>query len=158
MKNLNAIIFVVIIIFISNSCNNQLSDPTYLGKGFKGITFTDETGEIVGNKDESDWGKKRLTGSLHTYYFDPAYPNPINSSESFNLILRIPKSTTINIYMINKEEQIVKNIIVSKALAAGIHKVTVDTDNLPPSIYRVIFETESFSIKGDIWIKGNWYG
>ena len=146
---------LILLVFVSFSCKSdtfQLFDPTYFGEGFKGITFTNDDGEIL-KEDSLDWcsEKNYLIGN---YSFGPAYPNPIIQGDSFNLRFAIPKETFVKIYIINSNYENIQTVINSRKLA-GIYSVRINTQKLIPSIYRVVFISGLFSCSGDIWIKGN---
>jgi len=148
------ILFMLFLIFTISSCNYdepQLFDPTYFGESIKGITFVDETGEIL-KEDPSDWciGTNHLVSN---YSFGPAYPNPVTKGKSFTIRFSLPKSTFLEIYIINTKFQIT-NTIVNSQLAAGIYSLNINTDEMVPNIYRLMFKSEGFSCSGDVWIKG----
>jgi hypothetical protein len=144
-------IFLLILMAGLNACENNLSDPTYLGKGFQGITFTDEASPQRIKGDKTDWCGQTSGNYPHEYSFGPAYPNPVTGN-SFNIQFALPQSSNVRMYLINSNDKVVKTII-NKRLNAGVYRISVNTEGLPKSVYRTIIETDIFTCYGDVWVK-----
>ena len=159
------IINLVIILFLfSLHCSNEntIFDPTLWSKTFKGITFTDENGNVLGG-DLSDWCYQGDNGSSNSgtvpmrFGFGPAYPNPVERANSMTVTFPLAKSSFCHLYVINGDLITVKTLITG-ILPAGLHSVRWNLDNnseikLLPGVYRMIFETDVFNCHGDIWIQ-----
>ena len=164
------IILALTIFLLISSCNNYstMFDPTYYGDGFKGITFTSEIDPTPLKVDPTDWCysdsnslPKVGTDSVDTdiiapsgFSFGAAYPNPTTLHSSINIRFTIPETTFVHISVINKDYNVVADLI-NDQLIPGTHLLTFDTKNIGSGVFRVIFESDKFYCKGDIWIKGS---
>lgn len=170
MKRL--IIISAVFLFV-NSCSEEstLYDPTYFGDGFKGITFTAEDSPDPLKADPTDWcfgysnnffktnddtSVGEVGGITPTgFSFGAAFPNPISLNESTTIPFTLPMSTYVYIYIINKDYKIL-DVIVNDFKSAGSYQVQLDSRRIGASgVYRVVFQSEYFNCKGDIWIKGS---
>ena len=164
MKKLILLIFSFIL-FNSCSSNDSLFDPTYLGEGFKGITFTfdDPTPYKI---DPSDWcyiqrfGKDKGIELVDVedpivptqYSVFPAYPNPSTLGGTVTLRFNLPEVANVFISVINKDYQVL-TVLLNETLNAGVYFVELNTNIIGSGVYRIVFETVKMECTGDIWIK-----
>ncbi|MCC7004803.1 hypothetical protein IT397_02715 [Candidatus Nomurabacteria bacterium] len=167
------LIIIAVVFLMINSCSEEstMFDPTYFGDGFKGITFTAEDSPDPLKVDPTDW----CTTYSNNFYkaeddtsvddegnpiiggviFGAAFPNPININGSTTIPFSLPFSTNVYIYVVNSDYQII-TVLVNDLLQAGSYQVQFDSKVIGVSgVYRVIFESEYFFCKGDVWIKGS---
>jgi len=149
------IIFSTIVILIT-SCSDESSlfDPTYFGEGFKGITFTSEYSPEPIKADPTDWCYSKTGGGIPLVYtFYPAYPNPVSLGRTTTLGFALPQESNVYLYIINKDYKIIR-VLINSVLYAGRYEVNFDTNGIGiTGVFRVVFETENFDCKGDIWIR-----
>lgn len=150
---------------ISLSCSEGPFDPTYLGSGFKGITYTGEwSPDIIGEEDPSDWCYAKRTSFYKTeidinvpvnFELFPAYPNPCKMGQSFRVEVAIPHEMYVELKVVDNNYKTVAGFTIEKK-AAGVYLFEVNTEDLPgPGVYRVILETNNSYCKGDVWVQGN---
>ena len=167
MKRL-IIISVLFLLFNSCSKDDSMFDPTYFGDGFKGITFTLESGPEPMKADPTDWlyyisyNTHKVNGITKTdveikapngYMFGPAYPNPTMVGYGFKIRFGVPRASFIYLYLINSDYRVIE-VIVNSELEAGMYESHVESIGTP-GVYRLIMETDGVYSKGDIWIKGD---
>jgi hypothetical protein len=176
--NKKKILFVAFIFSIALGCSqNGVFNPTLSKNGFRGITFTDENGEINGLVDPDDWrlyrGKlpyfptpKSLCSEKSTKSNDdiviypgnfevkPAYPNPTNNAVTIEVNLGSPSDWS---YVIINEQFVIIDSLSGHTDAGGLnisYNFRDDkTDNIPDGFYRVIYRLGRYSGHGDIWVK-----
>ncbi len=142
-------------------------DPTLNNDGFKGITYTDEQGNIVGAIDPTDW---QLNKSCASYSFPgspycpgktiiphwskarPAYPNP--SNDSFTLVFRLAAAVPWSLSVIDENHRILYSALGFSE--AGTLFVTWKAEDEPghrlqSGVYRVIYRLGRFCGHGDLW-------
>lgn len=146
---------------LSLSCEDErIIDPTYLGEGFTGITFTGEGPYGNGSIDPSDWcvikmdreqlPNDSLEYALPNFSFGPAYPNPVYHSTVLRFDL--PKRMYVKIYVIDNNYNIIKNI-VDDYHHAGSYQVSLTfEDSVPGGVYRAVIEADGIKCTGDIWL------
>lgn len=150
------LIIISTVFLLTTSCSDESSifDPTYFGDGFKGITFTGENDPTPLKGDPSDWCFSQRGGGLPLgYIFYPAYPNPVTLGSTTTLGFALPQESIVYLYIINNDYKIII-VLINSVLTAGRYEVMLDTNGIGLSgVFRVVFETENFYCKGDIWIK-----
>jgi hypothetical protein len=174
MRYITIILFLASLMIIAGCTGDSVTDPTLVNKGFRGITYTNEEGEIIGPADLDDW---HLSSDDNTFLapkagdnyqvlsagnglpadfsIDPAYPNPNNGV--FYLQFCIPTYVCcFSAVIINDNYRILARISCGPSL--GISRMLWTPEiapgqKLPPGIYRVIYSIGLRSGYGDIWIK-----
>lgn len=169
MRNILFLLVATALIAASCSTDNKPVDPTMmLNSRYTGITFTDETGTIIGPVDLDDWNlypgdiamwalakpvssddeKKILPDG---YGVGAAYPNPFNGSISL-LRIMTPAATPIEIRIVNQDGQVVFSDDLY--LEAGAHEYTWSPGiawqnpeggsrvEYPDGIYRVYYSID----------------
>jgi len=145
-------------------------DPTLFNPGFKGITFKDSRGNIIGPVDPDDWhcdsywpyeGLIGPSPSLPEYSssdtfgvrpccfsISAAYPNPTN--DSVTIMYGLPMDLSIKIYMAIIDDGL--NPIVAALFdgprKAGYYRIKWDLkgywgDRVYSGVYRCIFAVEA---------------
>jgi hypothetical protein len=148
------------IFVLFNTCTEKpgFFDPTYLGEGFKGITFTLEDPTPLGG-DMSDWcySFNIYKGNIEIppptkFALYPAYPNPSVLGDTLNIIFSLPARSGANLYIMNKDQQVI-TVIANETLDVGNYYTGIDVRTIGAGVYRVVFESGDFYCTGDVWIK-----
>ena len=139
------VVLIICLFFVILSCEKSV-DPTMLSNKYRGITYTDSEGNIVGPVDESDWQLYINNEKIHIGFPDalkiwPVYPNPTDGG--FSLKMYIPASAAWSISIMDEQDYVV-------ASYSGTHMATIFTftwnfkDNLgnqlPYGMYRIFYK------------------
>lgn len=124
------------------------------------LVITNQYNETVGIRLSGSWDDPNDNlipgpGLNITYTFLPAYPNPATDSTilSFTNI----ELDTVNLMIIDKDENIVKILINSQPKSAGYYQVLWDLLDesgirVVPAIYRAVLDIGTFHSHGDILV------
>ena len=157
MSRLKAFFISILIIFLGCSNDSNNSGPSL---DFRGITHTNESGQINGTIDTDDWriisgtSPYKLAGELpDSFKVNPAYPNP--SDNEFNIEFAFPSAVTYEIKIINRFNRTVESL--SGEAPAGVMNlvwVAVESGDqpLPNGIYRVVYQFGGVWGYGDIQV------
>lgn len=131
---------------------------------FKGITFTDYEGNIIGPVDPTDWqiyaasfdpGLSSVPKVLPDGFgVEPAYPNP---SDAFSLRLVLPERSTIEITIQDNDFRTVRHIEFIHDAGMVLYYLVGHDDlgrKLPCGIYRVRYRFKEHGLAGygDVWL------
>jgi hypothetical protein len=153
MKANIGICFIILLI-ITVSCNHEVEDPK-----FYGITRTNENGNVL-SVDTEDWKPDAvlINGKLDSNYIiypEPAYPNPFNSSITFQFTFTMEAYYHLTIF--DKPGHIFKQFEKMEARRGKYcYMITSDSIFTTNGIYRVIISaratnsTKTCEIFGDI--------
>lgn len=108
---------------------------------FKGITETNENGELIGEKDSGDWLEqwnyqvKDSGGSYIPFIYSvkPAYPNPTKRFATLRYSVPFDDSVHIELddIVMNK-----KTVLLSKKIKAGYYSLYIDLKYGNPELVR----------------------
>jgi hypothetical protein len=170
-------IIAVITIIILLACSKGVVDPTYFNEVFRGITYTDRGGIIIGPVDSSDWqisdaplnSLYRISSKSIGKFIPPtgcgampAFPNPTEGLVTVYLYTPVPCNWEVDI--INESYNVVAHFAYyTEAGTVSIYWDLKDLDghSVLPGMYRVIYqfyygtdfdEIHSYSGYGDIWV------
>lgn len=158
------ILIICIICLLNLSCadgddSRILTDPTYLGEGFKGITFTTGSGEYWhnGTVDPSDWCEMNMEGEptpdgMGFYYqfkFGPAGPNPTDGYGTIRA--SYPKKMHVKIFIINYKYEVM-TVVADREAGPGNYSYQFNGSEWPGGVYRAVIEADDIKCTGDIWI------
>jgi len=169
MQHIKLIIIGTMLALLLVRCGSDNSvDPTMLSGEYRGITYTNDEGDIIGPVDESDWrlywddplfntkSETYKTGlGVLPYHFSikPAYPNPSNGI--FTLEISLPIACYWIVVVTDTDENVLFNR--SDFNMAGY----VDCEIIPGEqdwnlsnygVFRVHYWIDSsYSGYGDIW-------
>lgn len=163
MMHLNKILFFLFLLnafILILSCSNEKGffDPTYWNKGFQGITFTDELGEII-REDPDDWKYRTDTEGFPKYAaIYPAYPNPVSLGKGIYFQFQLPKRANVKLVIVNDNYNTLR-VLCDGPHPAGFYSVMWDLKDdrewlMLKGVYRCLFFVNENQISyGDIWIK-----
>jgi hypothetical protein len=167
MKNL---IIPILALAIWGCSGTGVMDLTLVNDGFRGITYTNVEGTIVGPIDTNDWTLSfgdtwnLMPRAHHAFDIDsvaaviptafkvgPAYPNPTDGA--FSMEIAFPAAGAYSIMVIDDNYRILGQL--SGEAEAGVETINwVINEDVPSDIYRVLYNVNGLSGYGDVWIKG----
>jgi hypothetical protein len=165
-------------IIVLLACSKGVVDLTYNNEVFRGITYTDSLGNIVGPVDSSDWQisdmpinyayrvSSGIAGEGWPYpikcYNGPAYPNP--TAHSVDIHFYLPIANHFRAVIINENQQVVarfKKDWLLWGFSIYWHLNDLNDRRVPPGMYRMIYQLSNaencdsgytYSGYGDIWV------
>ncbi len=170
---------MVSIVLIFGCTNDSTYDLTQTNDVFRGITYTNEEGDIISRPDSSDWnlfgGPSPYFASFETFpsyktnkvhpmspigfHVGPAYGNP--AQDSVIIPINVPVSYKYVIKLIDENFHIIKTFSGS-----GVNEIFWDLHDLYGNrvidgIYRAAYQIEFENYNGltyihghgDIWVK-----
>ncbi len=156
--------FIILCFVTLISCSDEkgITDPTLFNHKYRGITFTDEYGNIL-QEDKNDW---RLSHYLDPYNFiptvvqdnnllpqvfsiSPLYPNPYYGFSVLRFSL--PKTTEVEILLYDENDNFTI-IIENQIQTAGTHMVFFNNIS-KRGVYRCQYRFGEYIGYGDIWYK-----
>ncbi len=141
--------FLLALGFLVYGCVDSPVDPTLLRRGISGITYTDESGNLIGAVDHQDW----LTPLVA---MPPAFPNPTSDTIHFRLGSGAPQpgpARTIRVILILVNDE-------GRELQTHVFQIRNDIQTVfdlslsdyPDGMYRIRYVASDFTFKhGDIW-------
>ncbi|MBD3404452.1 hypothetical protein GF420_16290 [candidate division GN15 bacterium] len=124
---------------------------------FIGITETDQTGAVVGTRDNDDWCPATINqGTIpNEYYLNPAFPNA--TSNTCTVPFGIPAADSVKIVIIAWPDVVIREL-TNGPRSAGNFGITWDLRNddgarVDPGIYRCRMTASGFSCQGDIQVQ-----
>jgi hypothetical protein len=154
---MNKIYFMVAIVLLVFGCSedSKTKKINYL-QNFQEITERDETGELIGLVDSTDWNLHEVDGIfVFPQYVETkgstdeivpspfsfsAYPNPTDSSATFRI--NAPQVCEISVWIIDENGDCKTVITEKEILEEGIYQFELNLENFASGLYRCLYYLE----------------
>ncbi len=142
---------LMLLVFLVLSCVDSPVDPTLLRQGISGITYTDESGSLIGPIDYQDWTTPFIEMS-------PAFPNPTKDTIHFRFRsdFRPPRpepsrTFRVGLFLVDDNGRTLEGLIF-QIRYDGETIVDLSLSDYPDGLYRIRYVASDLSYKhGDIW-------
>ncbi len=146
----------IILLVFGCSDDSKTRNINYL-QNFQGITERDETGELIGLVDSTDWNLYEVDGIFDfpqyvetkgstdeivpTPFSFSAYPNPTDSSTYFRV--NVPQECEISVWIIDENGDCKAVIAEKEILEEGIYQFELNLTNFSSGLYRCLYYLET---------------
>ena len=153
MKNI--LFMLLIFVFFTSCSDDEKKEIDYL-ENFTGITERNETGELIGSNDSTDWKLHEVDGTFNFPEFSgakgvddeivpssfsfSAYPNPTNTNSSFDAV--IAQECIISIWIIDENGNCEVEVTKEDPIEAGNYSYSLELETLESGLHRCLYYLE----------------